>query len=259
MGHLRLGTLPQTPRWRQVVELVADGSSADTVAAAAMDAARKGLELASRDEGLRHTVYLLTQITQAARGDFAAELEKAGVGLPAEPGVFDLVASFSDAVDNHLRRSASRTDLGEMAQMAASETLTALCSAETRTLWESTPEDLRKSLRDLSTHSGFARLAHDFFARLTRRFLTYHLSRELSNHVGPGRRFADISQHGEFLEHLDVTCRQAATIIREFAGGWYSKTNHEGGFTPPKVRDFAWAALKKIRDELGRRGGSGVA
>ena len=83
MGHIRLGRLPNTPNWRKVVGLVADDAPVASVAAATMSAAQRGLEIADSDEGLRHTFWLLTQITLAAREDhFAAALNQAGVSVP---------------------------------------------------------------------------------------------------------------------------------------------------------------------------------
>jgi hypothetical protein len=256
MGHIRLGSLPKTHKWQEVVGLVAENGSATAVADATMDAAQRGLEIASRDEGLRHTLWLLTQITLAARQDnFAAALQQIGLPVHDTPTVFDIVGGFSEAVDDHLRRTGDRTDIGEMAQMAAAETLTALCSAKSASLWETTAADVQEAVRSYSTQAGFSNLAHDFFSRLTQRYLTYHLSRELSTHVGEGKRFTDINAHTQFIDQLNTSCRQAALIVKEFAGGWYSKTNYESGITPVKARNFAWVALKKIRAELKIRGG----
>lgn len=257
MGHIRLGSsLPETHKWQDVVELVAGDGPAAAIADATMDAAQRGLEIASRDEGLRHTLWLLTQITLAARKpDFALALSAAGVPVPDNPSVFDIVGGFSESIDDHLRRTGNRSDIGEMAQMAAAETLTALCSAKSTRLWETTAADVQEAVGSYSTKDGFSTLAHDFFSRLTQRYLTYHLSRELSVHVGEGKRFRDINSHTQFLDQLNTSCRQAAIIVKEFAGGWYSKANYESGITPEKARNFAWVALKKIRAELKVRGG----
>ena len=120
MGHARLGTLPDTPRWRRVVGLLAEGAEVPVVADATMHAAERGLRLAAEDEGLRHTVWLLTQIGQAARReDLAAALRRAGVSVPSEPSVLDVVGGLSDAIDRHLHRTGRWTDIGEMAQLAA--------------------------------------------------------------------------------------------------------------------------------------------
>jgi hypothetical protein len=62
MGHSRLGTLPDTSRWRNVVGLIAGNANVAVVADATMDAAQRGLELADGDEGLKQTFWLLSQI-----------------------------------------------------------------------------------------------------------------------------------------------------------------------------------------------------
>ena len=105
----------------------------------------------------------------------------------------ELVGAFTDAVDTHMRRDGGRTDLGEMAQMAAAETLTAVLGQRTRSLFGTSPGDIRRELAALATTEQFGTLARGFFAELTRRYLTFFLSRELSNHVGGNRRFANVS------------------------------------------------------------------
>jgi len=181
-------------------------------------------------------------------------LDSIGVSVPGEPSVFDIVGGFSDAMDNHLRETAGRTDIGEMAQMAATETLARLCTARSRTLFTTTPADVQDAVRSFSTKVGFSTLSHYFFSNLTQKYLTYHLGRELSNHVGAERRFHNPGEHGEFIDRLGMHCSQVALIVKEFAGGWYSKANYEDGISPAKARNFAWAAMKKIRSELSRRG-----
>ena len=256
MGHIRVGTLPGTRRWRQVVGIIADESSGvGAIAAATMKAAEKGLEIAATDEGMRHSIWLLAQITLAAKeDDFSAALGRIGVDVPDGPSVFDIVGGFSESVDDALQQSHGRTDIGEMAQMAAVETLTTLCAARSTTLFGTTAADVQNAVRSFSTRAGFSDLAHDFFSRFTRRYLTYHLSRELPQHVGAGQRFVDPQSHSEFLQSLNTHCRQAALIVKEFSGGWYSKTNFETGITPTKARNFAHVAMKKMRAEFRRQG-----
>ena len=105
----------------------------------------------------------------------------------------------------------------------------------------------------LAAPDRFARLARDFFARLTQRHLDYYLSRTLSNHVGPGRQLATTADHSAFDAALEQHCREASRIVEAFAGGWFSKANYQGGITPAKARDFAFVALGKIAGELRRR------
>jgi len=80
MGHVRLGALPKTRKWRQVVNELRLGAGVDAVAASAADAAEASLNAASKDPALLHAFWLLTQIPLAARGPvFADDLR--GLGL----------------------------------------------------------------------------------------------------------------------------------------------------------------------------------
>src|SRR5262249_53488091 len=159
------------------------------------------------DRGVDHPFFLLTQVVLAARQpDFASALQAAGIAVSASLDVFDLSAGFSDAADRRLR-SVGRSDLGEMAQLAAVASLTALLGRTSPTFCEPPPDAVLRAPHGLSTRSGFAALAHDFFARFARRFLTYPLGRELGLHVGGNGRFADTAAHDEFVERLDVHCR----------------------------------------------------
>ena len=108
MGHIRLGTLPKTQKWKQVVSLIAGGADVEQIAAASADAAEHGLERASQDEGLAHAFWLLTQIPQAARqANFSDRLWELGLTVSSEPTLFEIVAAFTRAVDGHVRELAS--------------------------------------------------------------------------------------------------------------------------------------------------------
>jgi len=253
MGHIRLGTLPRTRQWIEVLDLIGGGAGTPDVAAATMEASQRGLLSAAKDPGLIYTVWLLTQVPLAARStDFAARLRKLGLDVPDSPGLLEVVGAFTGAVDGHLRRTGGRTDLGEMAQMAASEALAALGTPANASLFATTAPDTQEAIKGLSTTKQFSTLAREFFTRLSRKYLTYFLSRELSNYVGGDGRFLNIDSHAEFNKGLDLHCRQASRIIEEFSGGWFSKTHFEGGITRAKAAGFVHIALKKLRAELAK-------
>ena len=253
MGHVRLGTLPRTRNWIQVLDLVGGGAAAPAVAAATMAASQRGLAMAAQDPGLVYTVWLLTQVPLAARSkDFADRLQKLGLQVAESPSLLEVTAAFTDAVDAHLRRTGGRTDLGEMAQMAASEALMALGTPANANLFDALAPTAQETIRAFTTAKQFSALAREFFARLTRKYLTYFLSRELSNYVGPDGRFSNIDRHVEFNSSLDLYCREASRIVEEFSGGWFSKGNFAGPITQKKAGGYVHVALKKLRSELAK-------
>jgi hypothetical protein len=166
----------------------------------------------------------------------------------------DVAAAFSGAVDRSARQRGGRTDLGEMAQLAAVESMTATVGPTLPSLFEPAPGEVQRAFGRFSGGDRFSTLAREFFARLTQRCLDYYLSRELSNHIGHGARFRDDRARSEFDGALDQHCREASRIVEAFAGGWYGKNIYQGdGLTPDSVRKFAPVAFRKIRAELRKR------
>jgi hypothetical protein len=254
MGHIRLKRLPATRKWRDVVAFLLDGAPAEQVASASSDAAEGALQSARRDPVLAYSLWLLTQLPLAAREpDFPDSAWRLGVNVNREASLLQVIGAFSDAIDEAMAGRSGRTDLGEMARKAATESLTAITGADLNGFFDPTPEEVRLAIAKLAAPDRFARLARDFFARLTRHHLDYYLSRTLANQVGPGRRLPTIADQSAFSSALDQHCREASRIVETFAGGWFSKTIYKGGITPAKARNFAFVALGKISAELKQR------
>jgi hypothetical protein len=259
MGHIRLKRLPATRKWRQVVALLADGAPVEDIAGASADAADSALQFARNDPALAHIFWLLTQLPLAARApDSARATRELGLDVGATPSLMEVVAAFSEAVDRASVGRAGRTDLGEMAQRSAAESLAAVAGADLPSLFGATPDDVRSALGKLAAPDRFARLARDFFARLTRHHLDYYLSRTLSEQVGPRLRLRTIADHSAFDAALEQHCRETSRIVEAFAGGWFSKTHYQGGITPEKAGAFVFVALDKIAKELRKRGANGA-
>ena len=257
MGHQHLGRLPRTKEWAQVIALISGGAAVAEIAAASSIAAERSMMDASNDPAVRHAFWLLTQIPSAAREeDFGEALQRFGLGVTGNPSLVETVTATMQAIDNHVAKAGRRTDFGEMAQLCAAESLYAVAGAELPDLFGVTPDRVKKALAGLASVRQFAVLSRDFFSRLTRRHLNYFLSRELSSHVGTGRRFPSIREHREFDRALELHCREASRVIKEYSGEWFSKHTHEGEIDPGKAGRFVHVASKKIRQELRQRRGA---
>ena len=252
MGHVRLGNLPRTRKWQQVVGLIEGGAGTAQIANATITAAEQGFRLAAEDKGLVETVWLLTQLPLAAKSDdFAGALRNAGLDVSDAPSLMEVVGAFADAVDRRIPNYKERTDLGEMAQMAASETMSKVIGSRTQSLFGTTPEDVKNAFSKLGTNRQFSIFARNFFSRLTHKCLDYFVGRAVSYHVGEGRRFRTLAQQGEFTTALGTHCQEASKIVEDFSGGWFSKTNWEkGGISRQDAAGFAHVAMKKVVAEL---------
>lgn len=255
MGHIRLGTLPQSKQWRAVVDLLEGDADLLQIAEAAARASESDLKRASSDPLFQFVSALLVQLPLWAR---APRFDEALRGIGADPeaasSLAGLLTELSGAIDAEAYRSGRVSDAGELAKAALLESLSVQLQARVPSLFEPSPQDVRSALGALSQGKNFALLARDFFARLTYRSLDYYLSREMAVHTGQEKRFATDADRVAFQNDLAQHTFEASRIVEEFAAGWYGKTvwqkqqlDQEG------INKFTAYAFKKLRGELGRR------
>jgi hypothetical protein len=255
MGHTRLGYLPRSRKWKEVIGLIAAGAGADQIANAIIRAAESGLMAAAHHTGLVEAFWSLTQLTQAAREqDFAAGLRARGFNVPDNPSLPAILSAVSQNIDKAMPNNKGRTDLGEMAQSAAIEVTNQIVTGKASSLFGATAQDVQRAFRDLGTEKNFSGLGKQFFGHLTNKVLQSYASRECANHVGQGQRFANLAAKAAFDDAMNTHCRQASVIVQKFTGDWQSKQNWKnkdtGGITRKHVEGFAHQAMKKMVAEL---------
>lgn len=200
-------------------------------------------------------MWLLTQLPAAARSpNYIGALNSLGIHTDVPPSLMGLLAGFERAVDIEARRSGGRTDLGEMAQLAAAVSLTHSIARDLPSRFGSSSAEVKSATAKLGSRDQFARLSRSFFAELIQRGLEYYLSRAYANHVGPGEAFASVDDQANFRRALEVHCRDAALIVERYAEEWFSKINFEDGITPEKAEAFAQTAFRKIRAAVSHQG-----
>ena len=259
MGHVRLGRLPKTYRWREVVDLL-DASPQDvsTVVAATTVAAEKRLRALASDPSLSYCFWLLTRIAWASRSDrFRAELSDLRIDLSADESVLTFISKVTDHVREELSQHSESGPFSELASLALRRTLTETVGQQGPSLFGSSVEDLQAAFRTYSTRAQFGTLGRIFFGDFFARALRHFIDRELPNHVGVSEGLSGVAESVAFKEALDLYARQSARIVEEFAGSWYSKHNWEsaGQISLDEAKGFTAVALRKLRMELQDRGG----
>ncbi len=254
MGHVRLGSLPHSRNWNEVVALLSDSADVEVIAAASQTAMGNALTGAGQLPDFREVTYMLAMLPLAARGpEFLEDARALGLDLGRDPTLFELSAAISAALDER-RQEVGATSFGEMAQLALVESLVDAIEPQLPSLFSPEPREVRTALGRLSSGDRFARLARDFYARLTHRALDFYLSRELAKHVGDGKPFADDTERRRFDEAMARHCWEASRIVETYSGGWYGKTVwRDGGLSREAVDRYASYAFTKLRGELGRR------
>src|SRR5215203_420420 len=110
MGHTRLGEIPKSQRWREVVALLSNSENITPqnlaneigeIAFKTLDAAETGLEKAVDDLGLRYSFYLLTQVALASREEnWQEQLLTHNIEISNLTSTFELISGVQFAIDD---------------------------------------------------------------------------------------------------------------------------------------------------------------
>jgi hypothetical protein len=261
LGHRRIGFLPKSQKWREIVRQIGDfeigEASVDAIVRQTTEGVRQTFDDVDTERNLQRAFHFIVAIAVAAREDNpAASLKQIGIqsSLDISPiGLADSfrkwMSPFPTSEEKGIVERAALDSIGEWLQVEAAKTEGGLFGAESRTTFQ--------LLQRASDGAGFCELSRVFFGRFTHGFLTYFLDREASTAIpDPLRRnaFANAIQR-----HVDMVSRHAfetAKLTQSFAAGWFNKNAADAFPSTPAVRGFVRHALGKLREELRREGES---
>jgi hypothetical protein len=259
LGHIHLGVLPNSKRWRDVVASMGRGDPDADIFAETARAIEHELSVAVREPLLVEAVRLMAMIPQAAKSDaFGRSLRDLGLPVSDAPDLMELITSIGQRLDRVAMEERQRTDFGELARRALTATLSRSIADGLPGLFDATTEDVRVAAQNVGTAKGFQGTARSFFTRLLSDTLRSWLDRTSSAQVGPDRRFQSGGQRAAFDTALIQYCSESTRIISEFSAGWYGKTLHrEGQINTHNAAAYAAVAFKKITEEVQRKRGAG--
>lgn len=254
MGHIRLGRLPKTVRWRGVVGLL-DHAPDDVpaVARATVVAAESHLRSLSRDPSLTYCFWLLVRLASATRkDDFTGALVRLGIDATRTDSAVGFVSLVNQRVRDEVVGNVASGPFGEIASLALRRTLLETIGQHGRSLFDSSVDDIHTAFRSHATPRQVGELSQRFFGDYLSRTLRFFIEKELSNSVGASHGLTTISDSTQFTEALDLYARQSARITRDFAADWYDKHRWEarGEISRDEVQAFVAVALAKLRAEL---------
>ncbi len=256
MGHLRLGRLPKTRRWRDVVELLdVEPANVAAISAATLHASERRLRALAEDPSLSYGFWLLARITWAARrSDFIGELNSLGIDVGDDTTNLTFISTVSDHLRKRFAREIASGPFSELTSLAVRRTLMDCIGSSGKTLFGTSIDDLRGALRSQSRQVQFGLLAQRFFGDVLARTLAYYVDRESGSRLVALTDASALIANRELMSSIDVHARQSAAIVRDFAGGWYSKHNWktQGRITQGETHRFVAYALRKLRSEVGR-------
>jgi len=251
MGHIRLGRLPKSKEWKAVfAALDSPGLDGSHLAAATAQASSERFELLKSDSTLQHTVWLLARLGAAAKSDnFIGQLELLGLDPRRAATGAGLVAEVGRVIQANAPPS---NMLAVLAVKGAQKVLAERLVEQSKSLFGTNLDDVRAAAASFGTKDGFATLSKDFFGEFSARTIRFLAEKELSNHIGPREAVRTLEDASSLTRDIEKYCRESAEIVREFAGGWYSKANWQTQreIDRERTEGFLAYALTKLRSEV---------
>lgn len=255
MGHERLGALPRTREWRQLVESIASATSTTEatpgIASATLLRVRRRFEDVPLDAGFRAAFsFMLGLTTSETEHEVPAGTSALypQIDLDANPTTIRLTSQLRAWVDDHTES----LEYGELSKRAAADAIV---------FWSRRHAQQSELFADANTAAqvwatarsagAFSELCRTFFGRFTARYLKYFLHREASAQL-PTIEARDAFEAG-LDRHIDDIARhafEATKITQSFSAGWY---NAHARKTRPNKREidrFLGFAMAKLRAEL---------
>lgn len=255
MGHERIGVLPRTRQWRNVVSDLANFPQEHDVAnlaADTLDCVRQRYRRIHEDAGVRATFEFLVAVSATGgAATIPAEWSDLPIQFSDNPSPLRIAQALRKWVEPH----PGSLEYREIAERAATD---AVAEWHTRHKQQGhlfgAPDDGSNVWGNASGGGGFSELSRLFFSRFTERYLSYFLEREASSALPT---LSDREHFKERLhEHVNFVSLHAwetSKITQSFAAGWYNKNAKGKRPSDRQVKGFLSVAFGKIREELLRQ------
>lgn len=255
MGHIRLGRLPKTIKWKQVVQSLAySGSSLSEIVSLTSQASEKVLTSSKYIDGLAHCYWLFTNIAQASRSDnFINELNQIGLNLSEQDSGINILKKVFDYASTGLKNSGSNTVLDQIAIDSFKSAIHNTIAQESTSLFGCDIDSIQRAFKKYSTSNQVSYLGREYFSQYMYKAFSFTLEKELANVLSSNGRFQNSSDIQEFNSKLKQYCWDVSKIVEDFSGGWYGKHSFEGDLkNKKKVADFTSYAMTKLLSEVQR-------
>jgi hypothetical protein len=257
MGHERVGGLPKSQQWRQIVGGISatrlNPTLVESVANETLRCVRKQFRHIQSDSAVQSAFGFLVEVAVASRDGKVAEV----AGREASASVTPLALAM--AIRRNVVASETSPEYTSLARDAAIDAFGRWHNEAKGKLPPTLFDEAgfqADSWQDLGNGAGFCELSRHFFASFAERYLNYFLEREVSAALPTIQARQDFKD--QLHEHVDAISQHAfetARITQSFAAGWFNKNAASGRPKKATVDGFIAHAMGKMRDEFNRDGG----
>lgn len=246
MGHERLGALPRSKRWEEIIDYLADYSESSQkdvgdIAKKTIQNVRSRIPDIKDDPGIKAAFEFLIHLSLEQRKENVSN-KSDKIDLPDNPTPLHLIKS----ANKWIEQNKGSEEYSRLALNALSDAITA---------WHKNHQTNQSSLfesgdnsydiwKDAGKGSGFSELSRNFFSSFVKRYLNYFLEREASTQI---KRIED---RDKFADAVARHSYETAKITQSLAAGWFNKHTKNKIPSQKEINDFLDFSFSKINEEL---------
>ena len=253
MGHERVGGLPRTKRWQDVMGGIADAAAADgdvrELANATLENVRSRLVGIHGDTGFIASFQFLLGLALSA----SPAIDKTSLGGP----VVDLESNpsplkLAGALREYVADNTQSAEYAEIARKAAVDVISIWTEQQTRQLsFTGEHEQASEVWRRASDGRGFCEVARLFFGKFVERYLNYFIGREASSHLANTEDRERLARRlGDHVDGVSHHAFETARITQSFAAGWFNRYARDRMPAATEISGFLSHSVGKLREEL---------
>jgi hypothetical protein len=254
MGHIRIGFLPRTKQWNNIIEQLSkfDGSFDDiqNISYATLNSIRNLYDELHLDESIQKSINFLAIIVNSAKQDNQIEyLKNHGYAIDNNMSLFSIIES----VKNLINTENGSLEINKMAKDAIMHSIASYYNSHTQTQLSLLGDKNKSPIQNLNGGSSFCEMARSFFAEFTSRQIKYYLERSAADAINDYNKLS-IFTNG-INSNLNTIADHAfdiSNIMQSFAAGWFNKHAITSSPNQEQITNFLRISFNKMREELRR-------
>jgi len=251
MGHIRLGFLPHTKQWRNIVELLSHYGGDTSVVPIIADATLKAIDniyqkMPYDESVIKAILFLANLIYSTKQSDQVMFLNSNGYTVDDNLSIYSLTKS----IQQYITTENGSLEINKIAKDATMQAVIDYLERHQSSQLDIFGNDPQSPLRRIGNGSDFCELARSFFAFFTDRHIKYFIEREAAQVIN---NYGDLDKFSSTLTELSCVIADHAfdtsLIMQSFAAGWFNKYSTKES-SSETVIEFLRKSFAKMREEF---------
>lgn len=254
MGHERIGFLPKTKQWKNIVEQLSlydgDSSSAMQIANNTLLCIQSSYKQMPYDESVTKAIKFLTLLSVSAQQkDQVGFLNENGCIVDTNLSLFSLLNSARNYITTE-NGSLENNKLVKDSVLQAISVYQKEHSQEQLTFFDNKNGSMWS---EIGTGAAFCELSRSFFAAFTDRQIKYYVERSAASEISDLNKLNSfisvLSNHSDLVSHHAF---ETSKIMQSFAAGWFNKNAKNDMPSDSQVSDLLKVSFRKMQEEFRR-------